>query len=211
MTQKYRWMAALALLLAFGAGAVRAEEEDEEVARPHSVVEAPRLAVAPIALPSPALPLLFAPPCPCPCPMPIPFGMVGVPPAPVCPPYLSLNGCCSGQCCGSRPTEIAPQYVVTTKMVKGDDDDAEVTTCPRVSVFEGQSATIHLQGYQTPQGRSSLQMLVAVTKQGKGARLALAVTEAELQRRRRGPPALAHRDDAGPVQRPLRQAVQNGV
>ncbi len=63
-------------------------------------------------------------------------------------------------------------------MVKGDDDDAEVTMCPRVSIFEGQQATIHLQGYQTPQGQSSLQMLVSVTKQGKGARLALAVTEA---------------------------------
>ena len=50
--------------------------------------------------------------------------------------------------------------------------------CPRVSVFEGQPATIHLQGYQTPQGQASLQMLMSVTKQGKGARLALAVTEA---------------------------------
>ncbi len=201
MTQKYRWLAALTLLLAFGACAVRAEEEEEEVARPQSVVELPKLAVMPTAMPSPVFPLLFAPPCPCPCPMPIPTGIYAIvrhaasvpaaedcrmpiptgiyaiPPGPVCLPPC-CNGACSVQVCGSRPTEDTPQYVVETRMVKGDDADAEVTVCPRVSVFEGQPATIHLQGYQTPQGQCSLQMLMSVTKQGKGARLALAVTEA---------------------------------
>jgi hypothetical protein len=34
MTQKFRWLTALALLLAFGAGAVRAEEEEQEVSPP---------------------------------------------------------------------------------------------------------------------------------------------------------------------------------
>jgi len=178
MTQKYRWLASLALLLAFGAGAVRAEEEEEEVARPHSVVELPKMAVMPTAMPSPVFPLLFAPPCPCPCPMPIPTGMYGLPSAPVCLPYPCPTGACSAQCRGSLQTEDAARFVVTAKMVKGDDEDAEVTMCPRVSVFEGEPATIHLQGYQTPQGQASLQMLMSVTKQGKGARLALAVTEA---------------------------------
>lgn len=179
MTQKYRWLAALALLLAFGACTVRAEEEEEEVApRPHLVVELPKMAVMPTAMPSPAFPMLFAPPCPCPCPMPIPAGMYGLPPGPICLPYPCPPGTCSAQCCGARQTEDAPQYVVTTKMVKGDDDDAEVTMCPRVSVFEGQQAILHFPGYQTPQGRSSLEMGVWVTREGKGARLALRVTEA---------------------------------
>ena len=111
------------------------------------------------------------------CPIPIPTGIYAIPPGPVCLPPC-CNGACSVQVCGSRPTEDTPQYVVETRMVKGDDADAEVTVCPRVSVFEGQPATIHLQGYQTPQGQCSLQMLMSVTKQGKGARLALAVTEA---------------------------------
>ena len=179
MTQKYRWLAALALLLAFGACTVRAEEEEEEAApRPHLVVELPKMAVMPTAMPSPVFPLLFAPPCPCPCPMPIPTGMYGLPPGPICLPYPCPTGACSAQCCGGRQMEDAPQYVVAAKMVKAAGDDFDVTVCPRVSVLEGQSATIHLQGYQTPQGQSSLQMLVSVTKQGKGARLALAVTEA---------------------------------
>ena len=94
MTQKVRWLAALTLLLAFGACTVRAEEEEEEVrpsAPAHPVAEllpAPHIIVAPPVAQGQQRPVLFMVPTPFPCPMPVPTSMYGV--CPTCPSCADL-------------------------------------------------------------------------------------------------------------------------
>lgn len=186
MTQKVRWLAALALLLVFGACAVRAEDEDDEVrpaapSRPIAeLLPAPRPVLTPPASTVPQRPLLFAVPTPFPCPMPVPTGVFGL--CPDCP-ACAVCPCPSGMCvcpAGARPSpaEEPSQYVVNMKLVKGaDEETAEVTACPRVMVTEGQTATVLLHGVETTTEQSSLEMHATVTKNGKGARLEIGLAE----------------------------------
>jgi hypothetical protein len=178
MTQKVRWLAALALLLAFGARAARAEEEEDQAPPPKpTVVELlPAPHVVPVDMPfgpvtSPTGWLFLFPsanPCPAPS-LPAAFGGCGQS-CPACP-------ACS---CRQVTPEDAPQYVVAMKMVKAAasaDGEEEVVACPRLTVCEGQKATVQLHGVETAKERSSLQVELTVTKQGEAASMDLAVTD----------------------------------
>ena len=169
MTQNARWLAALALLLAFGAYAVRAEEEETPPPPKPTVVE---LLPAPHAVPvdTPVVPIawLFQFPAPPSCPTPFPlFGVAGCSQA--CP-------ACPACTCRQDAMIDAPQYVVELKMMKAGEDG--MITCPRLTVFEGQNATVQLHGVETPREQSTLQMQVTMRKQGKGALLDLTVLDA---------------------------------
>jgi hypothetical protein len=150
MTQKSRWLAALALLLAFGVGAVRAEEEQEEVAPPaHTTV-----GVLPAPYPAPTAAVPHSAPC-----------------------CQSCPSCASSAKCCTHETPVDPtQYVVTTKIVTTNaEGDCDEITSPKVTVFEGQGASILVQGIQTPTERRDLSLQMLVTKQGKDVRLDLGV------------------------------------
>jgi hypothetical protein len=184
MTQEYRWLAAFALLLAFSACTVRAEEE-EEAPPPHRIVELlPPPHEAPMDLPYvpatplvPALtwPLQFAArcpcPCPCPCPMPaapvaafVPYGQ----PCPVCPAGAYACPKCTDP----------PEYMVSLRLCKaGCDGGQDVLTQPTMVVADGQTGTMELNGCATPREQSSVRMQVTVTKHGDDAFLALAVQD----------------------------------
>jgi hypothetical protein len=179
MTQKFRWLAAFALLLAFGAGAVRAQEEQEDVSPPaRASVE---LLPAPHAAPTAAAPHCAA----------------------------CRQGCascaCSGKGCaretpadatqnvetsiivgnavtpyfGETPAD-STQYVVTTKMVYASPDgDCEEVMSPKVTVFGGQAA--HFQCLQTPGAENGdIAFMIQVTKQDKQVRLDLGVEESKV-------------------------------
>jgi hypothetical protein len=152
MTQKFRWLTALALLLAFGAGAVRAEEEEEEVPPPaHTSVE---LLPAPYPAPTAAAP--HTAPC-----------------CQTCPSCAR-----STQSRGHETPADPMQYMVWTKIVTTNaegDCDCDEMMWPKVTVFEGQSANILVQGVQTPTEHRDLALQIQVTKQGKDVRLALGV------------------------------------
>lgn len=150
MTQKFHWLAALALLLAFSAGAVRAEEEQEEVAPPaHTTVG---VLPAPYPAPTAAVPQT----------------------APCCQSCPSCAG--SAKCCAHDTLADSTQYVVTTKIVTTNvEGDCDEIMSPKVTVFEGQGASILVQGIQTPTERRDLSLQMLVTKQGKAVRLDLGV------------------------------------
>jgi hypothetical protein len=152
MTQSFRWLAAFALLVAFGAGAVRAEEEQVEVSPPpHTSVE---------LLPAPHL-----------------VGTVVIPHAASC-----CQGCascaCSGKSCTDEMPADAPQYVVTTKIVyaNADGDCAEIMS-PKVMVLDGQTANVIFVGEQSPKESRSHSMQVRVASVEKGCRLNLRIED----------------------------------
>jgi len=150
MTQKFRWLAAFALLLAFGAGAVRAEEEQEEVApAAHTTAE-----------------LL---------PAPHPVGTTVIPHAASCCQSCCASCACSGKCCSHETPADSTQYVVATKIVHASPDgDCDEIMSPKLTVFGGQLANVLVQDAQTPEGEhKGVVLIVQVAKQGKDIRLAL--------------------------------------
>jgi hypothetical protein len=152
MTQKFRWLAAFALLLAFGAGAVRAQEEQEEVA------PAARTSVE--LLPAPhAMPTAAAPHC-----------------ASCCQGCASCA--CSGKGCARETPADSTQYVVTTKIVHASPDgDCEEMMSPKVTVFDGQTANFAVYGEQTAKESRNFSMEIRVASVEKGYRLNLSVQD----------------------------------
>jgi hypothetical protein len=149
MTQKYRWLTALALLLAFSAGAIRAEEE-EEVAPPARAA----IGILPNPHPTPTAATPHSAPC--------------------CQSCPSCAGSVKG--CGHETSAEPMQYVVWTKIVKTNaEGDCDEMMSPKVTVFEGQAANILMQGIETPSECRDLSLQMLVTKQGKDVHLALGV------------------------------------
>ncbi len=159
MTQKFRWLAASALLLAFGAGAVRAEEEQEEIAPPAQATAE----------------LL---------PAPHPVGIIAIThAASSCQGCTSCGSCaCCSQCRSSTTPADPTQYIVTTKVVNASPDgDCEVITSPRVAVFGEQPANVLVQDVQTSKGQhGGVALMIQVTKQDKQVRLKLGLEESKV-------------------------------
>lgn len=152
MSQKARWLAALALLLAFGAGNVRAEEEEE---------------VAPPARTSVEL-------------LPAPHAVSTAAAAPHC--ASCCQGCASRASCPQCQARTTPvldtQYIVTTRIVHASPDgDCEEIMSPKVSVLDGQTANVIFVGEQSPKESHRHSMQVRVASLEKGCRLNLRIEE----------------------------------
>ncbi len=186
MTLKIRWLSALVLLLAVGAVAVRAEEEEAPPGRDYKIellpaplpvpVDRPCVRImAPAALPAGMWSFMGAaqPPLPCPVPfMPAGFAPCGdgcgactVCPCPNCP------------LCSASQAPQGGEYVVEMKMMEAGDDEPEVISLPRMCVMEGQTGTVQT-GADGSREQSSLQMHATVTKLDKGVLLDLCVVKA---------------------------------
>ena len=145
MTQKFTWFAALALLLAFGVNAVRAEEEQEEIAPPAGT--SAEVLAAPTDLQA----------------------------APCCKECGSSCACCSKCCTKAKKTETTQYTVTLKMVKANSDGDCDVILTPTCHVFEGQAVAILVHGEQTPMERRDIGMQIRVTKQDQHVRLDLAV------------------------------------
>ncbi|HBI43756.1 MAG TPA: hypothetical protein DDY78_13025 [Planctomycetales bacterium] len=155
MTQKVRWLAPLALLLAFGAGTVRAEEEEEVAPTARTSVE---------VLPSPYPTRMAAVPHTAPC-------------SQTCPPCAG-----SAKCCAYEALANAMQYVVWTKIVTTNaEGDCDELMSPKVTVFEGQTASVLVQDVQTPKGEhGGVALVIQVTRPDKHVQLKLGVEQSKV-------------------------------
>ena len=208
MTQKIRWLAALALLLAFGACAVRAEEEDEvtppgrpapELLPPPAPATCPAGGGTCVRIVQPAVPALtwpiqFGVPAPLPCPCPAPFLPVGFAPyaqgygcGSACPCPAGCPDCAYSACAASMPCDPM-QYEVALKVCKAAaDGGVEILTQPRIRALDMQPATVEIGCVHSDKEQSSCQIQLMLTKQGKGALMNVAVTESATAQRESGP------------------------
>jgi hypothetical protein len=150
MTQKFHWLAALALLLAFGANAVRAEEEEEEVAPP---------AQTSVQL------------------LPAPKQASAAPCCQNCCPSCACDGKCCAQAKTVLPAQYVVRAKLVNASADGDCD--EVMT-PNVTVFAGQTASVGVHDEPTWTERHDINMQIHVTKPDARLHLDLEVEQAKM-------------------------------
>ena len=158
MTQKFRWLAAFALLLAFGAGAAARRKSKKKSRRP------------------------LTPP-PSYCRRPILWGLSRsrTPPHAVRAALLANLRLLLPVLRRTTPADDT-QYVVTTKIVHASPDgDCDEMMSPKITVFCGQTANVLAQDVQSAEGQhDGVGLMIQVTKQDKQVHLNLGVEESSV-------------------------------
>jgi len=94
-----------------------------------------------------------------------------------CPPCAG-----SAKCCAYEALANAMQYVVWTKIVTTNaEGDCDELMSPKVTVFEGQTASVLVQDVQTPKGEhGGVALVIQVTRPDKHVQLKLGVEQSKV-------------------------------